>query len=220
MPTWNAPTYSPSSNVTITPGVKTVTVGNSWGCTGGQTGGNAIVHLVKGLQGPPAIPGAPPPPAITVPFTFTSNCSAPSTPTSLTFNGGGGGIFTVPLGSTCNIMEAMPPLPAAAMNYCAPFGGQIAMWDTPTWSIPQPMTVNQNGMIVAVTNKWICAPPPPSIIIPGEDAADQPEKKKKKKLKLPKIRINVGIPIPGGNGDGGKKEGGDGDRSDDAPPKP
>ena len=204
---WNTPQYTLNNgaastnapSVPITSGVQTVTVINGWHCQPNSTnGGSTTVQLVKTVQGPPPIPGALPPPSISATYVFNSNCSVPSTPTTLTYVGTGGQVVTVPTGTACNFVEQPPAMPTAATTYCQGLNGYLAVWDTTTWSIPQPMTATGSMQYLLVTNKWKCIPPP---VV------------KKKKTGF---HFNVGIGLPG-IGSGGKKN----DKpADNGPPRP
>ena len=85
----------------------------------------------------------------------------------------------------------MTPSPLRSLN------GYLAVWDTTTWSMPQPMTTTGAMQILLVTNKWKCIPPPVA---------------KKKKSGF---RFNVGIGLP--RIGGGKQQ----DKpADNGPPRP
>jgi hypothetical protein len=184
VPVWNTPTYTPSSGVTITNGVQTVTVNNSWSCQGGTPGPTAM-HVIKQVVGPPA--GAVPVPTVAAPFVFNTNCipalaSPTVTVTTSTANGSGLNIVMIPSGTSCQFTETQPTFPATVNQYCTTTMGQgsVPVWDPPTWSIPQPMTPTASASAITVTNKWKCTAP----------TVAQPKPK-------PKVEISIGIQIPG-----------------------
>jgi Domain of unknown function (DUF5979) len=177
--TWQ--TWPPVS-LTITAAPQTVRVINIWSCV---PNGSTIIHWFKVVQGP-VIVGAPPSPILSAIFTLNTNCSTPSVPAVINMGSGGAapgaGMATVQSNSTCTLTEILPAMPATATNYCATFGNLIAVWEPPTFSVPQPMVATGAMVPVQILNKWKCAPPTAS------------------KKKKPKFKINIGIGIGGGGG--------------------
>ncbi len=179
---WENPSYSPSSNIVASSAVQTVTVTNKWKCNA------PFIHpwllkvekIVLGPVGAPALPPAP--------YVFNTNCSVPTTPTSLTvttattqFN-----TIAVQTGASCSVSETPPAVPQAASNYCSSvIQGQIAVWDTPIISPAGPVAGSfpSDPKTVTVTNRWKCV-----------------SLAKKKK---PRFKINIGI---GGSIGGGGRD--------------
>jgi Domain of unknown function (DUF5979) len=195
VPIWEAPTFTPSSNVTIgSSGVQTVNVLNKWKCVMNHPW---MLNVIKTVQGPA---GAPPLPVL--PYVITRNCTGVAanggTPTgSVTINTattstavGLGGLVTV--GAHCALSEVQPPLPQSAQTYCDTASpGSMAKWNDPVYSLPLPIAGDfpTNNKTVTVTNSWFCL----------SSAKVAPKKKKK-----PKFKINIGIGIGGGGGGGDK----------------
>jgi Domain of unknown function (DUF5979) len=206
VPIWEAPTFTPSSNVTIgSSGVQTVNVLNKWKCVMNHPW---MLNVIKTVQGPA---GAPPLPVL--PYVINRNCTGVAanggTPTGLvTVNTATtstavslGGLVTV--GAHCTLSEVQPPLPQSAQTYCDTASpGSMAKWNDPVYSLPMPIAGDfpANNKTVTVTNSWYCL----------SSAKVAPKKKKK-----PKFKINIGIGIGGGGGGGDKP-----DRPRDPQPRP
>jgi Domain of unknown function (DUF5979) len=189
VPVWETPVISTTNGTNMT----NVYVTNKWKCVMNHPW---ILSVIKTVQGPA---GAPPLPVL--PYVIDRNCTGVAanggTPmgsatinTATTSNAiNVGGLVTV--GAHCTLSEVQPPLPPAAVTYCAnqsPAG--IATWNAPAYSLPMPIAGDfpANNKTVTVTNSWFC--------LSTQKVA--PPKKKKK----PKFKINIGIGIGGGGGGG------------------
>ena len=150
---WESPSYSPSSNVVANSAMQTVTVTNKWKCNA------PFIHpwllkvekIVQGPTGAPALPAAP--------YVINTNCSLPSSPTSVTLTTATSTFANavVPTGAACSISEVPPAVPVTAQNYCATLG-QTAIWEPPviTPSGPVSGSFPADPKTVTVLNKWKC----------------------------------------------------------------
>ncbi len=165
---WDTPQYSvnggPASatapSVPISSGVQTVTVINGWHC-GPAAPANGQVQIFKQVKGPATVP---PPPTFSGTYVINSNCSVPSSPTSVsitTTSQGGGGAITAPVGTNCGFTETQPAFPAGLIN-CGT--GQVPVWDPPVYTlipgntpVTMPLNITTGLQNLLVTNTWKCA---------------------------------------------------------------
>ena len=189
VPVWEAPAYSPSSNVTVGANLQTISVTNKWKCVMNHPW---ILTVIKTVQGPAGAPPLPP-----LPYVIDRNCTGVAanggTPTgSLTINTATTSAPTnfnlITVGAHCTLTEIQPPLPLSAQTYCdTATPGSFAKWNAPTYSLPMPIAGNfpANNKTVTVTNSWFCS---------------STQKLAPKKKKKPKFKFNIGIGIGGGGG--------------------
>jgi len=156
-PQWDPPIYMPGNSFTVQASMNDISVINKWTCKPKKPQGNGRLVVTKQFAGNKLFQSI----ARSFGVEVTADCSPAAAQPVLSLNIPGGqvsGMIAVSGNATCQITEALSPLPPPADAFCARQGMLMrARWATPVLSPAMPITIPPGATVnVTITNQIEC----------------------------------------------------------------